>query len=184
MKRIFDFISAMLVAILASPLLLVIGMVIYAFDRGPIFFLQKRVGLGGKEFKIYKFRTMVINSESIGPYFTTDKDPRITFIGRFLRKSSLDELPQLFNVIFGDMSVVGPRPNVPAQRDLYSESDWNLRHSVLPGITGLAQATARSSASEEKRLEADLYYVQNQSLFFDLKIIFLTIEQVFFKGGN
>ena len=106
----------------------------------PVLFRQTRLGLHGREFGMFKFRSMVKNAASIGPYFTSDNDPRITRVGRFIRRTSIDELPQILNVLRGDMSLVGPRPDVPAQRALYSDADWAQRCSVRPGITGLAQA--------------------------------------------
>jgi lipopolysaccharide/colanic/teichoic acid biosynthesis glycosyltransferase len=127
---------------------------------------------------------MVVESESIGPYFTVEGDPRITRLGRFLRRSSLDEIPQLLNVLRGDMSLVGPRPNVFAQRTDYTLEEWGKRHSVKPGITGLHQALYRSNSTLEQRNIIDLEYVDKQSFFLDLKIILWTAKQVLFKGGN
>ena len=127
---------------------------------------------------------MVINAESLGGYSTADRDPRITAIGRFIRRTSLDELPQLLNVLFGEMSIVGPRPDVPAQRSLYTDDEWTVRHSVRPGITGLAQSTLRSEATTEQRKAMDLEYAKNVSFALDVRIILMTIRQVVFKGGN
>ena len=127
---------------------------------------------------------MVINAEKQGSYFTQDNDSRITFLGKFLRKTSLDELPQLFNVIKGDMSLVGPRPDVSQQQKLYSKKEWRTRCSVRPGITGLAQATLRSQATVQERKAMDLQYVKKKSFFLDLKIIMMTLQQVILKGGN
>lgn len=167
-----------------SPILIGVATAIYLSDFGPVIFRQRRVGRGGKDFFIYKFRSMVIDAEKLGGYSTADGDPRITRVGRFIRRTSLDELPQLFNVLCGSMSVVGPRPDVPAQRTLYTEAEWQLRNSVRPGITGLAQATLRSAATETQRKELDLQYAQQASLFKDIQIILLTFKQVFGKGGN
>lgn len=127
---------------------------------------------------------MVINAESLGGYSTADCDPRITPIGRFIRRTSLDELPQLLNVLVGDMSIVGPRPDVPAQRSFYTEDEWMVRHSIRPGITGLAQSTMRSEATKEQRKAMDLEYANNASLALDARIILMTIKQIIFKGGN
>ncbi len=127
---------------------------------------------------------MVVDAATIGPYFTQDGDSRITAVGRFLRKSSLDELPQLFNVLNGDMSIVGPRPNVPEQITEYSEQEWGKRNSVRPGITGQAQALLRSEVTAEERTRLDLDYVDKVSIGFDIRIILLTVRQVLFKGGN
>ena len=131
-----------------------------------------------------KFRSMVKNAASIGPYFTSANDPRITRVGRFIRRTSLDELPQLINVLLGDMSLVGPRPDVPAQRSLYTEADWVQRCSVRPGITGLAQALYRSTSTEAQRLEADLRYTREASLWLDLKICWWTVQRLGGKGAN
>ena len=184
MKRTFDFLLAVIAIALIAPLLVVLILIIRFSDPGPIFFRQLRVGKDCQEFTIYKFRTMVVDAEKRGGHATTENDPRITRLGKFLRRSSLDELPQLLNVVFGDMSIVGPRPDVPAQKSDYSPNDWILRHTVRPGITGLAQATSRSSATAVERLRLDLEYVERPTLRNDLKIIFATIKQVLFKGGN
>jgi lipopolysaccharide/colanic/teichoic acid biosynthesis glycosyltransferase len=131
-----------------------------------------------------KFRSMVNNAAAVGPYYTTDDDPRITRVGRFIRRTSLDELPQLLNVLKGDMSLVGPRPDVPAQRSLYSEQEWAQRCSVRPGITGLAQALVRSDAKPGERLELDLRYVREHSTSLDLKILWWTLGRLSGKGSN
>ena len=119
-----------------------------------------------------------------GPYFTSEGDPRITKVGRFIRKTSLDELPQLFNVLRGDMSLVGPRPDTLQMEDTYQAKDWQARHTVRPGITGLSQATLRSSALPEERLRMDLQYAQDSNLLLDFKVIIMTFKQVLGKGGN
>ncbi|WP_435634222.1 sugar transferase [Pseudomonas solani] len=184
MKRLFDFVSAFVAICILAPVLIIVSAMIYFSDFGPVFFKQQRVGRGGREFYIYKFRSMVVNAEKQGGYSTADNDPRITKVGRFIRRTSVDELPQLFNVLSGSMSIVGPRPDVPAQRSLYTEAEWTIRNSVRPGITGLAQATLRSAATEIQRKELDLKYAVNVSLLIDIKIILLTFKQVFGKGGN
>lgn len=147
-------------------------------------FRQTRLGLNGREFGMYKFRSMVKNAAQMGPYFTTDKDPRITRVGRFIRRTSIDELPQLINVLKGDMSLVGPRPDVPVQRSLYTEADWAERCSVRPGITGLAQALYRSEATYEQRLNADLRYAREASIWLDLQILVLTIRRLRGAASN
>ncbi|MCH4293891.1 sugar transferase [Shewanella sp. 3B26] len=184
MKRTFDFFCALLAIIILFPLLVIVSILIKFDDCGPIIFRQSRVGKGGKVFRIFKFRTMVVNAESIGSYSTSIDDRRITRVGRFLRRSSIDELPQLFNVLFGDMSIVGPRPNVEAQVELYQKVDWDKRNSVIPGITGLSQCTIRSSGSERQRLKYDLFYVEKRNFYLDLIIIAKTVKQVILKGGN
>lgn len=184
MKRFFDFSVSLLALILVSPVLCVVALAIYMNDFGPALFRQRRVGLGGREFWMYKFRSMVINAEQLGGYSTAQGDARITRVGRFIRRTSIDELPQLLNVLKGEMSLVGPRPDVPAQRVLYADHEWQLRHSVRPGVTGLAQATLRSEAVGTQRKTLDLEYVRHASIFLDIKIILMTIRQVIWKGGN
>lgn len=184
MKRAFDVLISVLAMMLLGPVFVAIALAIHLSDRGPIFFRQRRVGLNGKEFQIYKFRSMVLDAERLGGYSTADGDARITPIGRLIRRTSIDELPQLLNVIKGDMSLVGPRPDVPAQRELYSAQEWTLRHRVRPGITGLAQATLRSAATLDERKRLDLEYAANPGLVRDFLIILMTFRQVFGKGGN
>jgi lipopolysaccharide/colanic/teichoic acid biosynthesis glycosyltransferase len=184
MKRLTDIFLAGLALLVMSPFMLIVALAVYLHDRGPVFFKQRRVGLGGAEFGMYKFRSMTVDAESRGGYSTADGDPRITPVGRFIRRTSLDELPQIINVLMGDMSIVGPRPDVPAQKQLYREDEWALRNSVRPGITGLAQATLRSEATTEQRKELDLAYAKTSSMFLDMKIITMTFKQVLTKGGN
>lgn len=184
MKTIFDFIVSLFSLLLLFPLFILVSILIMMDDPGSPFFTQKRVGRYGKSFSLYKFRSMKVNASELGGYSTKSNDPRITRLGRFIRRASIDELPQLINVLLGQMSIVGPRPDVPAQRDVYTEKQWEERLSVKPGITGLAQATIRSDATHEQRLNLDLEYVSNHSLSFDLKIIFMTVKQMINKGGN
>ncbi|WP_375598347.1 sugar transferase [Devosia sp. Naph2] len=184
LKRGFDILSAASVLIVSSPVWLLIAILIKAHDGGPVFYRQIRTGLVGRTFGILKFRSMVQNADKIGGYSTADNDSRITPIGRFIRRTSLDELPQLFNVLRGDMSVVGPRPDVPEQRSLYSAEEFDKRNRVRPGITGLAQATMRSTATPEERKRLDLEYVDQASFLLDMKILALTVRQVLTKGGN
>jgi lipopolysaccharide/colanic/teichoic acid biosynthesis glycosyltransferase len=184
MKRLFDFLISLAAVIFLSPVLMVLALGIRIQDGGPSLFGQVRVGKNGREFRMWKFRSMVINADRIGGYSTADGDPRITTLGRFIRRTSLDELPQLLNVLVGDMSVVGPRPDVPAQRSLYTEEEWSIRNSVRPGITGLAQSTLRSAATADQRKALDLEYARNVSMVLDLRIILMTFKQVVFKGGN
>ncbi|MDB5872711.1 MAG: sugar transferase [Ramlibacter sp.] len=184
MKRMLDVLLSLLALALLSPLIVAAAAAI-AFESGrPILFRQTRLGLGGREFAMYKFRSMVKDAASIGAWHTASDDPRITRAGRFLRRTSIDELPQLLNVLKGDMSLVGPRPDVPAQRALYSDSDWARRCSVRPGITGLAQARLRSEATEAQRLELDLRYAREHSLWLDLRILGWTLGRLTGKGSN
>lgn len=179
LKRSFDIlISAAGLIALSLPIL---GMVVWVRldSEGPGLFGQSRVGEGGKIFKIYKMRTMVADAEQLGVYSTQPSDPRITRAGALLRRTSLDELPQLFNVLRGDMSLVGPRPDTPHQRANYSAGDWQKRISVRPGITGLAQARLRSSAKAEERLALDLAYVDRPTFWHDLIILWETARTLF-----
>jgi lipopolysaccharide/colanic/teichoic acid biosynthesis glycosyltransferase len=184
LKRAMDIVLAMAALLALAPLLLGAALAI-ALETGlPVLFRQTRVGLNGREFGMYKFRSMVKNAAQVGPYFTTDNDPRITRVGRFVRRTSIDELPQLINVLKGEMSLVGPRPDVPAQRSLYTPVDWAQRCSVRPGITGLAQALYRSDSTEAQRLEADLRYTREASLWLDLKICWWTLRRLGGQGAN
>ncbi|NOH70303.1 sugar transferase [Vibrio pectenicida] len=184
MKRVFDILVSFIAILLFSPVLATVSILIYKNDRGSVLFRQKRVGMNGKEFNILKFRSMVENASELGGYQTLDSDSRITKIGSFIRKASIDELPQFLNVLKGDMSIVGPRPNVPAQRVEYQESEWNKRNSVRPGITGLAQAMGRSSLSPKSRTQLDLEYAESHSFIGDISILFLTVKQIITQGGN
>jgi lipopolysaccharide/colanic/teichoic acid biosynthesis glycosyltransferase len=184
MKRAMDIVLSSAALLLLSPLLLAVAAAVALEGGLPVLFRQVRVGRGGREFGIYKFRSMVKNAAAIGPYHTSSDDPRITRVGRFIRRTSLDELPQLLNVLKGDMSLVGPRPDVPAQRSLYSEQDWNARCSVRPGITGWAQALLRSEATPQQRLDLDLRYVREHSVWLDLKIMVWTVARLTGKGAN
>ena len=188
MKRLIDILLSLCALLLLSPVLLGVALAILLHDGPPVFFRQKRVGLGGREFGMLKFRSMVHNAASIGPYFTSANDPRITPIGRFIRRTSLDELPQLINVLLGDMSLVGPRPDVPAQRAQYTDAQWQERCTVRPGITGLSQALMRSEGTEALRCEMDLRYVREarglRGLWLDFKIMFWTVGRLTGRGAN
>jgi len=184
MKRLFDIVFSIMFIFFALPIYLFLTLFLVLESGFPVFFIQKRVGLKGKLFSIYKFRTMVKNANEIGPYNTAKDDPRITKTGRFFRKTSLDELPQFFNVLKGDMSIVGPRPNVERQKAEYQISDWELRNSVRPGITGLAQISGRSSCTFEERLYYDITYIKSYSLLLDFKIIYRTVMSVVLKQGS
>jgi lipopolysaccharide/colanic/teichoic acid biosynthesis glycosyltransferase len=183
-KRIFDILLCCLSMIVFLPVLAVCAALILITMGWPIFYLQKRVGRYGQPFGIYKFRSMVKNADQIGSYMTSQNDSRITPVGSFLRKTSLDELPQILNVLCGDMSFVGPRPDVPAQQSLHKPEDWELRHTVRPGITGLAQVKYRSKATVEQRLIADLEYARNPSLVLDLKILLGTVNVVLKRSNT
>lgn len=189
-KRLIDIIGALCGIIFLSLLFIVIGLLIKIEDpKGKVFFSQKRVGLNGKEFKMFKFRSMVSNAEErlqeilkynevSGAMFKMKEDPRITRVGKFIRKTSIDELPQLFNVLKGDMSLVGPRPPLPREVAIYSNHD-KQRLMVNPGCTGLWQVSGRNSLGFEEMVELDLQYIKDRSLFFDIKIIMKTVLVLF-----
>ena len=173
--------------ILLSPLLLFISVAIKLTTQGPVIFKQKRLGKNGEEFKIYKFRTMIENAEDMGNgVYTMKDDPRVTSVGKFLRKTSLDELPQLFNILKNEMSFVGPRPTLtyhPYEYQNYS-SDQKKRFNVKPGVTGLAQLKGRKELPWEKRIEYDIEYVENRNFFYDIKLILKTIPKVLKMESN
>jgi exopolysaccharide biosynthesis polyprenyl glycosylphosphotransferase len=190
-KRAFDMVVAGFIAVLTLPVVGLIAALIKLEDRGPVLFRQRRVGLHGAEFEMLKFRTMVVGAEArladltegnerVGPLFKMDGDPRITRIGRFLRATSLDELPQLFNVLNGTMSLVGPRPALPLEVAEFPP-ELNARHEVRPGITGLWQVEARDNPAFEAYLRLDLFYVQNWSLALDLIILLGTLDHLFLR---
>lgn len=184
MKRLTDIVLSLTALILLTPVLLLAALAVVLDSGLPVFFKQTRVGLGGCEFDMFKFRSMVKNAASTGPYFTNVDDVRITRVGQFIRRTSIDELPQIINVLLGDMSLVGPRPDVPVQRVLYSPEDWSRRCSVRPGITGLAQVKGRSELAWEMRLSLDLAYVKNTSWWLDIQIMWWTVRQLGGKQAN
>jgi lipopolysaccharide/colanic/teichoic acid biosynthesis glycosyltransferase len=183
MKRAVDLLVSLSAVLLLAPVLAAVALAVLLDDGRPVLFRQMRIGRAGREFGMLKFRSMVRDASAIGPYHTQAADARITRVGRFIRRTSLDELPQLFNVLAGHMSLVGPRPDVPAQRSLYSEQEWAARCSVRPGITGLAQALLRSQATQAQRLELDLRYAREHSLWMDCKIVLWTLRRMT-KGTN
>lgn len=180
-KKIFDITSSAIGIVILSPLFLIVSILIKLDSPGKVLFIQDRLGKDGKVFKIYKFRTMCDNAINIGNgLFTDETDSRITKIGSFLRKTSIDELPQLFNILKGDMSLVGPRPpvpNFPYKYDEYSEVQ-KTRFEMLPGITGWAQVVGRNSIDWDERITLDIDYVKNYSFLWDIKIIILTLAKV------
>ncbi|MDQ4049387.1 MAG: sugar transferase, partial [Actinomycetota bacterium] len=171
MNRALDVVVAGAGLALASPLLLVAAIVIKLDTRGPVFYRHERVGMGGVPFQLWKLRTMVVGAEHIGAgLYIEDLDPRITRAGRLLRRFSLDELPNLFNVLQGDMAIVGPRPTVQVQVDRYTPHQ-RRRLEVRPGITGWAQVNGRTSLSWPERIELDVWYVDHRSLALDVRIL-------------
>jgi len=193
-KSTIDYFLAVLFLILVSPIILVTSILIKLEDRGPVFFKQVRVGKHGRLFKCYKFRTMVVNAEALkeklldlneqdGPAFKIKNDPRITKVGRFLRKTSLDELPQFINVLLGDMSIVGPRPPIPSEVKQYKRL-VTRRLSISPGITCIWQVSGRNNIPFEKWMEMDMEYIDNWSLALDFMIILKTVKVVLNPNGQ
>ena len=193
-KRIFDVTMVLLSSVVWLPIILLISLCLkISSPNAPIFFLQERTGKGGRRFKLYKFRTMVPNAEELKkellhlnelqwPDFKIKNDPRVSALGKILRKSSLDELPQLFNVLSGDMSLVGPRPTS------FGPETYKLWHTerldVLPGITGLWQVFARGSVEFDERLCLDIAYIKHRNMYLDIKILFLTFTSIAKQRGT
>lgn len=188
-KRILDLCGALGGIIFLSPIMLIVAIAIKIDSRGPVFFTQERVGKNGKKFRMYKFRSMVINAEEIldklkdknemtGPMFKMKEDPRITKIGKFIRKTSIDELPQLFNVLKGEMSLVGPRPNLPREVAKFSEYH-KLKLLAKPGLTCYWQVMGRSSIGFEEWMKLDVRYIEERSIWVDVKLIFRTVWVLF-----
>ena len=184
-KRMFDLILGILILIILCPLMFIISLLIKLISEGPILYRQERVGMDGHPFEILKFRTMRMDAEKeTGPVWAKENDSRRTKIGTFLRKTSLDELPQLFNVLKGEMSLVGPRPERPHFVEEFRNRipSYMLRHKIKAGMTGWAQVNGwRGNTVLEKRIEHDLYYIQNWSIGFDLRILFMTLWRGFFS---
>ena len=193
-KRVIDVILASIALILLSPVFAIIAIAIKIDSKGPVFFAHKRIGKNGNIIKLYKFRSMVINAEELIKSFTPEQtkeykanykltnDPRITKVGKFLRKTSLDELPQLINIINGDLSIIGPRPVVADELEKYGVNKDKFL-SVTPGLTGYWAANGRSNTTYEQRMEMELYYIDNLSLKMDIKVFFKTILSVLKKEG-
>ena len=193
-KRVFDIIFSLIGLVLLSPIFLIISIIIKLDSKGPVFFVHSRIGEKGKPIGIYKFRTMVNNAEDLIKKFTPEQkeefersyklenDPRITKIGNFLRKTSLDELPQILNILKGELSIIGPRPIIQAELEKYEENKEKFL-SVKPGLTGYWAANGRSDTSYEERMQMELYYVDNMSFKLDVKIFFKTIFAVIKKEG-
>ncbi|KOY70718.1 sugar transferase [Apilactobacillus kunkeei] len=184
-KRLFDIAASLFALLITLPLTLVVSLCIYLDDRGPIFYTQERIGKDGQPFRIYKFRSMCQNAddkkkeltkqnEVKGAMFKMSNDPRVTRVGCFIRRHSIDELPQLINVLLGSMTVVGPRPPLPEEVDQYSQRDKE-RLKVKPGCTGLWQVSGRNSLNFDEMVELDIDYIEHASLLLDMKICFKTV---------
>ena len=184
-KRIFDIVFSIILLIFTSPILLVALIIVYLQDFKSPLFSQKRVGLKNKEFRLYKVRTMIYNAEAYGIKWASQNDPRVTWFGKFFRKYRIDELPQLFNVIKGDMSMIGPRPELEFFYREFEKSIGNYRErlKVKPGITGWAQVNGGYNLTPEEKLLLDLYYINNMGFSLDMKIIMKTIKVIFTGHG-
>lgn len=180
MKRFFDFVIAAILIIVFLPVFIIVATLVHIKLGSPILFTQSRPGLEGKVFKMYKFRTMLDSRDEMG--ILLSNQARLTRFGTILRSTSLDELPGLINVLKGDMSLVGPRPLLVEYLPLYSKEQAR-RHEVRPGITGWAQVNGRNAISWEDKFKLDVWYVDNQSLWLDIKVLFLTVKKVFIREG-
>ena len=181
LKRIIDLIVSICVLPIFIIFYIIIAPIIYFEDKGKIFYNGERLGKDGKIFKMYKFRTMKMNSEDIrnkdGSTYNGEDDPRVTKIGKVLRKTSIDELPQILNVLKGDMSIIGPRPDLPEHMKLYTNEE-KRKLQVRPGITGYNQAYYRNSVEWKERIKNDIYYINHLTLIMDIKVFFKTIETI------
>ena len=188
-KRLIDIICSFVGILVLSPLFIIIAIIVKFTSKGPVFFSQKRVGRNGKEFDMYKFRSMVVNAEELkeklaaqnemsGPMFKMKDDPRVTKVGKFIRKTSIDELPQLWNILKGDMSLVGPRPSLP--KEVAQFEDWMYKRlEVKPGLTCYWQVSGRNNIDFEDWMKLDVKYVKERNLWIDIKLIFKTVGVLF-----
>ncbi len=185
-KRLFDLMFAVIIGAVSLPFALIIAVCIKIEDRGPVLYKQKRLTMDDKEFYVLKFRSMVQNAEKHGPQLATEDDSRITNVGRFLRKCRLDEIPQLLNILKGDMSVVGPRPERPELAYEYEQEmpEFDFRLRVKAGLTGYAQVTGLYDTTPYDKLKMDMMYIEQYSLLLDLRIIMMTIKTVIFPGES
>lgn len=184
-KRIFDIVFASIGLVISLPFMLLPAIAIKLYDGGPVFFRQKRLTIDGKEFEVYKFRSMIVDAEKAGvPMLASENDPRITPVGAFLRRTRLDELPQLLNILKGDMSIVGPRPERPELTDEYEKDmpEFSFRLKVKAGLTGYAQVTGVYDTTPYDKLKMDLMYIENYSMRLDLQIILMTLKTMLFPG--
>ena len=182
-KRLTDIIISIFVLLITSPILLISAVAIKIESDGPVFFIQTRTGMGGQNFRMIKFRGMVNNALSIGPELTQINDPRITRVGKILRRASIDEIPNFLNVIMGDMSIIGPRPEITSITLNYS-CDQKKVFQFKPGITGYSQVNGRQMLSPEERVNMEIDYYKHESLLKDILILFLTIKVIITNKGN
>jgi lipopolysaccharide/colanic/teichoic acid biosynthesis glycosyltransferase len=182
-KRLTDIIISLFVLLISLPVILIFIIAIKLETKGPAFFLHERTGYGGKKFKLFKLRGMVNNALEIGPGITQKNDPRITKVGKILRRTSIDELPNFINVLKGEMSIVGPRPEIVTVTNKYAETQKEI-YDFKPGITGISQINGRQMLRPEERVEMEIKYYGNATFLSDLKIIFKTFKVVFNNKGN
>lgn len=183
MKRIFDFLMSLIGIFILSPIIIIVALCVKLTSKGPILFKQRRIGKNNEEFSIYKFRTMRIDTPNVPTHLLENPEQWITPIGKFLRKTSLDELPQLFNILSGKMSIVGPRPALYNQFDLKEMRTKEGIHKLVPGLTGWAQINGRDEIPLSLKVKLDKEYLERKSFWFDLKIIFLTVISVIKSDG-
>lgn len=187
LKRVFDIVFSVVVIVLLSPVMLIAAIAVKAYDGGPVLYKQKRLTIDGREFEIYKFRSMITDAEKKGGFqLAADDDPRITPVGKFLRKVRMDEFPQLFNILKGEMSVVGPRPERPEFTEIYKKEmpEFEFRLKVKAGLTGYAQVTGVYDTSPYDKLKMDMMYIENYSFRLDLQIILMTIKTMLFPSKS
>jgi lipopolysaccharide/colanic/teichoic acid biosynthesis glycosyltransferase len=183
LKRVTDIFISLFVLIVTSPLLLICAAAIKIESKGPALFIHERAGLNGKNFRMYKFRGMINNALQFGPMLTQVNDPRLTRIGKILRRTSIDELPNFINVLIGNMSVVGPRPEMPLLTNTYSDYQREI-FKFKPGVTGFSQVNGRQKMTPEERVDMELSYYRNANFFSDLQIILKTFKVVITNDGN
>lgn len=183
MKRLFDFVMSLIGIIVLSPIILIVALAVKLTSPGPMLFKQRRIGKNNDEFQIYKFRTMRIDTPNVPTHLLENPEQWITPVGKFLRKTSLDELPQLFNILKGEMSIVGPRPALYNQIDLKEMRTEAGVHKLVPGLTGWAQINGRDEIPLSLKVKLDKEYLEKKNFFFDIKIIFMTVLSVLKSEG-
>ena len=184
-QRVLDIVLSVIGLLVAIPLMVIFGILIKIEDSGPITYKQERLGKGGKKFYIYKLRSMRIDAEKFGAKWAEKDDPRITKVGKFIRKTRIDEIPQLFNILKGDMSIIGPRPERPSFTEAFNQEipGFINRLAVKPGLTGWAQVNGGYEITPREKLIEDIYYIKNRSILLDLKILFKTVKVVLTGDG-
>ena len=184
-QRVLDIVLSVIGILIGIPLMIVFGILIKVEDNGPITYKQERLGKGGKKFYIYKLRSMRTDAEKFGAQWAEKDDPRITKVGKFIRKTRIDEIPQLFNILKGDMSIIGPRPERPSFTEEFNQEipGFINRLAVKPGLTGWAQVNGGYEITPEEKLKEDIFYIKNRSILLDLKILFKTVKVVLTGDG-